>query len=356
VSQERKKEQEVEEEIANPDENPELFEHYKFKVDPGQEIMRVDKFLMNRLPNISRTKLKEAALKGYVRSNGEEVKPNYKAKPGEEITLSYPYPVRETELVAENIPLDFVYEDDYLAVINKPTNMVVHPGYGNFEGTIANALLYHFDNLPKRDDFEGRPGIVHRLDKNTTGLMVVAKTEKALVDLSKQFFDKTTERKYYALVWGDVEEEEGRIEGHIGRSLKNRKLMSVYEDGSFGKEAVTNYKVLKRFGYTTLVQCELETGRTHQIRAHMKHIGHTLFNDSDYGGEVILKGTTYTKYKQFVQNCFKLLPRQALHAKTLGFTHPYTGEFMQFNSDLPEDMQQVLEKWESYAKNSIDFQ
>lgn len=356
MSQERKKEEISQPEIADPELNPELFEHYKFVVDKGQEITRIDKFLMNRLPNISRTKLQEATKNGYVKADGVEVKSNYKAKPNEVITLSYPYPVRETELVAENIPLNFVYEDEYLAVIDKPMGMVVHPGYGNFDGTLANALLYHFDNLPKRDDFEGRPGIVHRLDKNTTGLMVVAKTEKALVDLSKQFFDKTTERKYWALVWGDVEEDEGRIEGNIGRSINNRKLMTVYEDGSFGKEAVTNYKVLKRYGYTTLVQCQLETGRTHQIRAHMKHIGHTLFNDFDYGGEIILKGTTYTKYKQFVQNCFKILPRQALHAKTLGFTHPYTGKFLQFNSELPEDMQQVLDKWEGYAKNSIDFQ
>ena len=356
MSQERKKE-EVEEEVKiNPEDNPELFEHHKFTVDPGQEVVRIDKFLMNRLPNISRTKLKEAALSGYVQVGGSVVKPNYKVKPNEEITLNYPYPVRETELEPENIPLDFVYEDDYLAVINKPMGMVVHPGYGNFDGTLANALLYHFKNLPQRGDFEGRPGIVHRLDKNTTGLMVVAKTEKALVDLSKQFFDKTTERRYWALVWGDVKEDDGRVEGNIGRSLKNRKLMSVFEDGTFGKHAVTNYKVLKRFGYTTLVECQLETGRTHQIRAHMKHIGHTLFNDFDYGGEIILKGTTFTKYKQFVQNCFKILPRQALHAKTLGFTHPYTGEEMQFNSELPEDLQQVIEKWESYAKNSIDFQ
>ena len=356
MSQQRKQEEPIQPKIADPELNPELFEHYKFIVDKGQEITRIDKFLMNRLPNISRTKLQEAAKKGYVKADGVVIKSNYKAKPNEVITLSYPYPVRETELVAENIPLDFVYEDDYLAVINKPMGMVVHPGYGNFDGTLANALLYHFDNLPKRDDFEGRPGIVHRLDKNTTGLMVVAKTEKALVDLSKQFFDKTTERKYWALVWGDVEQEEGRVEGHIGRSINNRKLMSVFEDGEYGKEAVTNYKVLKRFGYTTLVQCQLETGRTHQIRAHMKHIGHTLFNDFDYGGEVVLKGTTFTKYKQFVHNCFKLLPRQALHAKTLGFTHPYTGEFMQFTSELPEDMQQVIDKWEAYAKNSINFQ
>ena len=244
MSQERKKEEIVTEEKPNPKENPELFEHHSFTVDAGQEIVRIDKFLMNRLPNISRTKLKEAALNGYVLANGVAVKPNYKAKPNEVITLNFPYPVRETKLEPENIPLDFVYEDDYLAVINKPMGMVVHPGYGNFDGTLANALLYHFENLPKRDDFEGRPGIVHRLDKNTTGLMVVAKTEKALVDLSKQFFDKTTERKYLALVWGDVAEDEGRIEGHIGRALKNRKVMTGYEDGSFGKEAVTNYKVI----------------------------------------------------------------------------------------------------------------
>jgi 23S rRNA pseudouridine1911/1915/1917 synthase len=251
--------------------------------------------------------------------------------------------------------LDIVYEDEYLAVINKPMDMVVHPGYGNFDGTLANALLYHFKNLPQRGDYEGRPGIVHRLDKNTTGLMVVGKTEKALVHLSKQFFDKTTDRRYWALVWGDVKEDEGRIEAHTGRSLKNRKLMTVFPDGEFGKASITNYKVLKRYGYTSLVECKLETGRTHQIRVHMKHIGHTLFNDADYDGDTVLKGTTFTKYKQFVQNCFKLIPRQALHAKTLGFTHPYTGKWMEFESELPEYMKNALEKCESYAKNSIEF-
>ena len=356
MSQQKKQPEKIQPIRLSPDENPELFEHHKFTADKGQEVVRIDKFLMNRLPNISRSKIQEAIKNGYVKVAEQKVKANHKTKPLDEIVLMYPYPVRESELIPEDIPLDIVYEDEYLAVINKPMDMVVHPGYGNFDGTLANALLYHFKNLPQRGDYEGRPGIVHRLDKNTTGLMVVGKTEKALVDLSKQFFDKTTDRRYWALVWGDVKEDEGRIEAHTGRSLKNRKLMTVFPDGEFGKASITNYKVLKRYGYTSLVECKLETGRTHQIRVHMKHIGHTLFNDADYDGDTVLKGTTFTKYKQFVQNCFKLIPRQALHAKTLGFTHPYTGKWMEFESELPEDMKNALEKWEAYAKNSIEFQ
>jgi len=351
----QKKKEILPEKPAIKEDNPDLFEHHRIVVEKGQEVVRIDKYLINRLPNYSRSKIQEYAKRGYVQANDVVVKSNYKIKPGDILQVKFPYPVRETELKPEDIPLDIVYEDDYVAVINKPMDMVVHPGFGNYEGTLANALVFHFQNLPKRDDFSGRPGIVHRLDKNTTGLMVIAKTEKALAHLGQQFFDKTTERRYWALVWGDVKEEEGRVEEYIGRSPKNRKIQVVFPEGDFGKHAVTNYKVLKRFGYTTLIECKLETGRTHQIRIHMKHIGHTLFNDFEYGGDAVLKGTTFTKYKQYVQNCFKIIPRQALHAKTLGFEHPETGEYMRFTSELPEDFTQVLEKWEKYAKNSLDF-
>lgn len=338
------------EEEEKTEEQEELFEHYNIVADPGQEPLRIDKFLIDRIPNTSRNKLQAAARNGNILVNQNVVKPNYKVKPDDEISIVLPYPVREIELIPENIPLDIVYEDDDLVVLNKTAGMVVHPGYGNYSGTLVNALIYHFDNLPqKKNDFDGRPGLVHRLDKLTTGLMVVAKSEDALTKLAKQFFDRTIERKYNALVWGDLEEDEGLVEGHIGRSLKNRKVMSVFPDGDYGKQALTRYKVLKRYGYVTLVECKLETGRTHQIRAHFRYLRHPLFNDMEYGGNKILKGTTFTKYKQFVQNCFDLLPRQALHAKTLGFTHPATGEFMQFDSELPEDMQAVLVKWETYT-------
>jgi 23S rRNA pseudouridine1911/1915/1917 synthase len=264
------------------------------------------------------------------------------------------HPPREIELVAEDIPLNIVYEDGEVAVVNKEAGMVVHPGYGNYTGTLVNALVYHFENLPERNG-DDRPGLVHRLDKNTSGIMVIAKNELAMTKLAKQFFDRTTERRYHALVWGDFEEEEGVIEGHIGRSLKNRKVMDVFPDGEFGKHAVTRWKVLERFGYVTLVECKLETGRTHQIRAHFQHIGHPLFNDEVYGGDRILKGTTFTKYKQFVQNCFDACPRHALHAKSLGFTHPSSAEFMRFDSELPQDMTELLERWRNYAKHSKDF-
>jgi 23S rRNA pseudouridine1911/1915/1917 synthase len=337
------------------EEQNELFEHHNIIADVGQAPLRIDKFLMDRIPNTTRNKLQEAAKDGYIIVNEKAVKSNYKVKKGDIISIQLPYPVRELELIAEDIPIEIIFEDEHLAVINKPMNMVVHPGYGNYTGTLANALLYHFKNLPKRDDYEGRPGIVHRLDKNTTGIMVVAKTEQALAHLSKQFHDRKTERRYWALVWGDVKDEEGRIEGHIGRSLKNRKVMTVFPEGDYGRHAATNYKVLKRYGYTTLIECKLETGRTHQIRVHLRHINHTLFNDYEYGGDSILKGTTFTKYKQYVQNCFKIIPRQVLHAKTLGFYHPITEEFMKFESELPQDFKDVLEKWDNYAKNSLNF-
>lgn len=329
-------------------EEEELFEHYKFKADPGQEMLRIDKFLLDRLPNTSRNKIQVAAKNGSVRVGGQIVKQNYKVKPGDEVSLVLPYPVREIELIPQNIPLDIVYEDDEVIVVNKPSNMVVHPGYGNYKGTLVNALVFHFDNLPQRSqDYFGRPGLVHRLDKNTTGLMVIAKTEEALTHLAKQFYDRTTERRYQALVWGDVKED-GTIIGNIGRSLKNRKVMTIFPEGDYGKHAVTHYKVLERFGLVTLVECKLETGRTHQIRAHMKYIGHPLFNDNEYGGDTIVKGTTSTSYKRFVENCFELIPGQALHAKTLGFTHPKTGKNLQFDSELPEGFKVILAKWRKY--------
>lgn len=333
-------------------ESEELYEHHKIIADKGQEVVRVDKFLMDRIPNTSRNKIQNAAKNGNILANGNTVKQNYKVKPNDTISIVMPYPVREIELIPENIPLDIHYEDDTVVVVNKPSNMVVHPGYGNYSGTLVNALVYHFDQLPqKSDDYYGRPGLVHRLDKHTTGLMVIAKTEDALTKLAKQFYDRTTERRYQALVWGDVQEDEGTIEGHLGRSLTNRKKMAVFPDGDYGKHAITHYKVLRRFGYVTLVECRLETGRTHQIRVHMKHIGHPLFNDLEYGGDRVLKGTSFTKYKQFVENCFQLLDGQALHAKTLGFEHPKTKEYLRFDSELPASIQNVLRKWEVYMSS-----
>lgn len=329
----------------------ELFEHHKFSADPGQEVMRIDKFLLDRLPNTSRNKIQVAAKNGSIHVNGKAVKQNYKIKPGDEVSIVLPYPVREIELIPQDIPLDVVYEDDQLIVVNKPSNMVVHPGYGNYSGTLVNALVYHFDNLPQKvDDYYGRPGLVHRLDKHTTGLIVIAKTEHALTHLAKQFYDRTTERRYWALVWGDVAED-GTVTGHLGRSLKNRKVMTVFPDGDYGKHAVTHYKVIKRFGYVTLVECKLETGRTHQIRVHMKYIGHPLFHDLEYGGDKILKGVTSAKYKRFIENCFELIPGQALHAKTLGFQHPKKNEFIQLDSGLPKGFQDIIEKWEKYTKD-----
>ncbi len=330
-------------------EEEELFEHFRFKADPGQEVVRIDKFLMDRMPNTSRNKIQVAAKNGNILVNNQAVKQNYRIKPGDEVSMVLPYPVREIELIPQDIPLDIIYEDDSLIVLNKPANMVVHPGYGNYTGTLVNALVYHFDQLPERNqDYFGRPGLVHRLDKHTTGIMVVAKTENALTHLAKQFYDRTTERRYHALVWGDVEEDV-RIEGNLGRSLHNRKMMTVFPDGEHGKHAVTHVKVLKRFGLVTLVECKLETGRTHQIRAHMKWIGHPLFHDLEYGGDRIVKGTTSSSYKHFIENCFELIPGQALHAKTLGFHHPETGKWMQFDSELPDGYQQLLEKWERYT-------
>jgi len=329
-----------------------LFEHYRFKADPGQEMMRIDKFLLDRLPNTSRNKIQVAAKAGNVLVNDVKAKQNYKVKPGDVVSIVMPYPVRELELIPQDIPIEILYEDDDLIIVNKPANMVVHPGYGNYSGTLVNALVYHFDHLPNRiQDYYGRPGLVHRIDKHTTGLLVVAKTEEALTDLAKQFYERTTERRYQALVWGDLETE-GTVIGNLGRSLTNRKVITVFEDGLHGKHAVTHYKVLKRFGLVTLIECKLETGRTHQIRVHMKHIGHTLFHDLEYGGDKLLKGTKSASYQKFIDNCFEYIPGQALHAKTLGFVHPRTKTWMQFDSDLPEGFQKLLDKWETYSKLS----
>ena len=329
-----------------------LYEHYFFIADSGQQALRVDKFLMNRIENATRNKIQQAAKAGSVRVNDVVVKSNYKVKGGDEVKVLFTHPPYENLLVGEDIPLNIVYEDDALAVVNKAAGMVVHPGHGNYNGTLLNALLYHFESLPLNAN--NRPGLVHRIDKDTSGLLVVAKTEKAMTHLAKQFFDKTSQRSYYALVWGDVKDDSGTIDGHIGRDPKNRLLMTVFPDGDQGKEAITHYEVVERFGYTTLVRCRLETGRTHQIRAHMKHIGHTLFGDARYGGDKILKGTTFTKYKQFVDNCFKQLPRQALHAQTLGFTHPISCKSMSFEAPLPNDMLTTLDKWRHYAKHRLD--
>ena len=326
------------------------FEHYNFVASEGQEPLRVDKFLMNFITNATRNKVQEAAKSGHVFVNDIAVKPSYKVKPKDVIRVILEDPPRDTDIEGENIPLNIVYEDDAVLVVNKPAGMVVHPGHGNYTGTLVNALVHHIKNLPNNPN--ERPGLVHRIDKDTSGLLVIAKTEKAMSDLSRQFFDRTTERLYYALVWGNVNEESGTIKGHIGRHKKNRLIMDVYPEGDHGKHAVTHYKVLERFLYVTLVECKLETGRTHQIRAHFKHIGHPLFNDERYGGDKVLKGTTFTKYKQFVQNCFKAIPRQALHAKTLGFTHPITNEKHFFESEMPEDFAQVIAKWRNYSKNS----
>ena len=329
-----------------------LYEHYSFTADSGQQALRVDKFLMNRIENATRNKIQQAAKAGSVRVNDVVVKSNYKVKGGDQVKVLFTHPPYENLLVGEDIPLDIVYEDDALVVINKAAGMVVHPGHGNYNRTLLNALLYHFKSLPLNAN--DRPGLVHRIDKDTSGLLVVAKTEKAMTHLAKQFFDKTSQRSYYALVWGDVKDDTGTIEGHIGRDPKNRLLMTVFPDGDQGKEAITHYEVVERFGYTTLVRCRLDTGRTHQIRAHMKHIGHTLFGDARYGGDNILKGTTFTKYKQFVDNCFKLLSRQALHAQTLGFVHPISGKSMSFEAPLPNDMLTALDKWRHYAKHRLD--
>ena len=330
----------------------ELFEHYHIVVDKGQGLLRLDKFLSNQMAHTSRSKIKQAAQAGNILVNGKPQIQNYKVKPFDEISLVLTFPPRDIEIIPEDIPINIVYEDDDLIVINKEAGMVVHPAHGNYTGTLVNALTHHLkDMLVKDGVVVQNPMLVHRIDKDTSGIIIVAKTEYAQAKLAAEFFNHTIHRRYVALVWGDFAEDEGRIEGNIGRSVRDRKVMDVYTDGSHGKHAVTHWKVLERFGYVTLIECRLETGRTHQIRVHLQHIGHPLFNDATYCGNRILKGTTFTKYKQFVQNCFSLLPRQALHAKSLGFIHPTTEKEMLFESELPQDMNAVIEKWRHYSKH-----
>jgi 23S rRNA pseudouridine1911/1915/1917 synthase len=330
----------------------ELFEHFSLTIDPGQGMLRIDKFLMHRLENVSRNKIQMAAKTGNILVNGNPVKPSYKIKPGDLISVVMSYPPHEIEIVPENIPVSIVYEDHDIIVVNKEAGMVVHPAFGNYTGTLVNALTYHLQHS-RHADTHAKPYLVHRIDKNTSGIMLVAKNEPAQWALAREFFTHAVKRQYIALVWGDVKNDEGTVTGHIGRSLKDRKMMVVFPDGDHGKHAVTHYRVLERFGYTTLISCELETGRTHQIRAHMKYLGHPLFNDDEYGGDKILKGTTFSKYKQFVQNCFTLLPRQALHAKSLGFRHPSSGKELFFDSELPDDMAAVVDKWREYVSKRM---
>ena len=330
--------------------NDELFEHFSFLADKGQEPVRVDKFLMNRIENATRNKIQKAAKSGYIFSNENPVKQNYKVKPGDNIKVMFHHPPYENLIVGEKIDIDIIYEDNDILVVNKPPNQVVHPGHGNYSGTLLNGLIYHNENLPENRD--GRPGLVHRIDKDTSGLLVVAKSDIALTKLSEQFFHKTIDRKYLAIVWGTPSPEQGTIDKYLSRDQKNRMIMSVPVDEDIGKRAITHYKVVEKLGYVSLVECELETGRTHQIRAHMKHIGNPIFNDQRYGGDKILKGTIFNKYKQFVENCFKLLPRQALHAKTLSFNHPRTNERLAFETELPNDFKSCFEKWKNYSKNN----
>ncbi|MEJ8758583.1 RluA family pseudouridine synthase [Pontibacter sp. H259] len=337
-----------EEQDITAEDSDELYEHHRIVVDKGQALLRVDKFLMDRLANVTRNKLQAAIRAESVQVNDKPVKVSYKVKPLDVITITLAEPPRETDIVPENIPLEIVYEDEELLLVNKAAGMVVHPAYNNWTGTLVNALTYYLQNLPTSRNGEGRPGLVHRIDKDTSGLLVIAKTEFAMAFLAKQFYDHTIERTYYALVWGIPKSDTGTITGHVGRSAKDRKVMTVYPDGSYGKHAVTHYKVLRKYKYVSLVQCNLETGRTHQIRAHMKHIGHPLFSDATYGGDKIVYGTPNGSYKAFVDNAMKLMPRQALHAKSLGFIHPASRQTLQFETELPEDFTSVLEKWALY--------
>lgn len=337
-------------EEALEEENDDLFEYHRIAVDGKQSLLRIDKFLMDRIANTTRNKVQSAIRDGFVKVNEQVIKPNYKVRPNDIITVSFPAPPRDTEVVPEDLPLDIVFEDEHLLVVNKAAGMVVHPAYNNWTGTLVNALAWHFQNLPTMENNEGRPGLVHRIDKDTSGLLVIAKTEQAMRGLSKQFFDHSIERTYYALVWGEPAPPEGTIDVHLGRSLKDRRITAAFPEGDMGRNAITHYKVLRNIRYVSLVQCNLETGRTHQIRAHMKYIGHPLFNDATYGGDKVLKGTQFSKYKSFVENCFKIMPRQALHAKSLGFVHPVTKKTLQFDSELPEDFKALLEKWDSYVQ------
>ena len=330
----------------------EMYEHHFFEVEKNHDLIRIDKFLLLRIPNTTRTKIQKSISAGNVFCNNSLVKSNYKVKPNDKISIRFEYEPYNKEIIPENIPLDVVFEDNDIVIINKPSNMVVHPSYGHYSGTLIHALLYRFKDI-KVDNHNQRPGLVHRLDKNTTGLIVIARNEDALTYLSAQFASMTIKRTYVALVWGDVKEEKGTITGNIGRNKKNRKIMTVFQDENEGKHAVTHYEVLERFRYVTLVKCHLETGRTHQIRVHMKHIGHPLFNDNEYGGDKILRGTTFSKYKQFVQNCFQILPRQALHATNLSLRHPKNDELVSFQVDLPADLHNVVDRWRKYVYHQL---
>ena len=331
-------------------EDDELFEHHRIVVDGGQSLVRIDKFLMDRLSNVTRTKIQSGIHDGFVKVNEKPIKPNHKIHPGDVITVSFPEPPRDTDVKPENIPLEIIFEDEHLLIVNKAAGMVVHPAFQNWTGTLVNALAYHFQNLPEMPGNTGRPGLVHRIDKDTSGLLVIAKTELALAQLAKQFFDHTIERTYWALVWGEPSLPAGTINVNVGRSLKDRRVTTAFPEGDHGRTAITHYKILRSLRYVSLVECKLETGRTHQIRAHMKYLGHPVFNDAMYGGDQVLKGTTFSKYRQFVENCFKISPRQALHAKTLGFIHPATKKFQHFDSELPNDFKEVMEKWDHYVK------
>ena len=330
-------------------EEQDLYEHLRLIVDKGQSLLRIDKFLMHRIENASRNRIQNAIEQGNVLVNDKPVKPSYKVKPLDVISVVLPHPPRDTEVYPENIPINITYEDDDVLLVNKDPGMVVHPGYNNYTGTLVNALVYHFQQLPTLPGNDGRPGLVHRIDKDTSGLLLISKNERSMTYLARQFFDHSISRKYLALVWGDLEQD-GTVTGYIGRSIADRRVMSIYDDPEKGKWSVTHYKVLERLNYVTLIECQLETGRTHQIRAHMKHIGHPLFNDAAYGGDKILKGTVFNKYKQFVENCFELMPRQALHAATLGFVHPSTKKHIHFEAPLPQDFVSVLEKWRKYSE------
>ncbi len=329
----------------------ELFEHHRFDVDRGQSSVRIDKYLYNHIEHVSRNKIQNAASAGNILVNGNQVKSNYKIKPRDIITVVLPHPLREFELVPENIPINIIHEDDHIIVVNKDPGMVVHPGHGNYTGTLVNALAYHLKDLPLFQKGEIRPGLVHRIDKGTSGILVIAKTDLALNKLAKQFYDRNTQRTYMALVWGNFDSDTGTITGNIGRNLKDRMKMQVFKEGEHGKSAITHFRVLESLGYVSLLECRLETGRTHQIRVHMEFAGHPIFNDDRYGGDRILKGTTFSKYRQFVQNCFRLIPRPALHAKSLGFKHPISDKPMFFDSDLAQDMQTVVDKWRNYISN-----
>lgn len=338
----------TEETQSSHEEEDELYEHHRIVVDKGQGLMRLDHYLKHHVPNATRTKLQSAIEADAVKVNDKTAKSSYKVKPFDVITLSLPHPPRQNDILPEDIPLQIVYEDSELMIINKPAGMVVHPAHGNWSGTLINALLYYFQHLPTTKNGEARPGLVHRIDKDTSGLVVIAKTDYAMAHLARQFFDHSIERTYLALVWGEPKQAAGTIVGHVGRSARDRRIMDVFLDGSQGKHAVTHYKTLQSFRYVSLVQCNLETGRTHQIRAHFRHIGHPLFSDATYGGDKILRGTTSGSYRAFVENCFALMPRQALHAKSLGFVHPRTKEWLQLDSNLPPDFRNVLDKWETY--------